>query len=856
VPLFSWFILRRIARERLRSGLTIAGIALGIAVVIGIRLANTSSIGGFAAALETLTGAASLEVSAPGGVDEERLAELPWLGEFGDVAPVIEADAVMRAPGGGTETVKVLGIDVLRDRAIRAFRVTGGPDGGEPSRPLDLLALLTDPDAVILTASLAQRHALQAGTPIELVTGDTRRRFFVRGLLTHDEAGRPLDSGFAVMDIATAQWAFGRFGRIDRIDLRLSEGTAIADAERAIAARLPVGLAVGRPERRGEQVEQMLRAFHFNLAALSYVALLVGLFLIYNTISTSVIARRQEIGMLRALGTSRRTIATLFLTEAAALGAAGIAVGLAGGALLAYGAVQLTGATVSALYVADVVRVPSLQASDVALAVAVGLTLSLAASAAPAIEAARVPPLAAIRGTDRLDTGRFSRRALGGGVVLIAAAAGLSRPGPVEGLPVFGLLAALAVLLGTALLVPSALQAAVYGSARLLPRTLGVEGLLAHANVAAGARRLAVSIAALTVSVSMLVAIAVMIGSFRETVVYWIGQTLQSDLYVSAGGRAGLDSPPTISEEVEALIRSHPSVVAVDPVRGMTATYAGRPIVLRVAHLEQAPERGALLFKDPANGPDLTDAARRQLVLVSEPFALRHRVTTGDELRLDSPSGPHVVRVAGVYYDYSTDRGVVAMDWEMFRARYGDFRPTNLAIELAPGASPDEVRTELGRRLDERHVVFIHTSATLRQTALRIFDRTFSVTYALEAIAILVGMLGVAVTLLTLIVERRQDFTTLRLLGAARRQIRLLVLIEAAFIGVLSQALGLIAGLALALLLVYVINVQSFGWTIQFDVPVVFLLQSSAALSLAALAAGFYPARVAGSGRLQIREDE
>jgi putative ABC transport system permease protein len=441
-------------------------------------------------------------------------------------------------------------------------------------------------------------------------------------------------------------------------------------------------------------------------------------------------------------------------------------------------------------------------------------------------------------------------------VVLIAAAAGLSRPGPVEGLPVFGLLAALAVLLGTALLVPSALQAAVYGSARLLPRTLGVEGLLAHANVAAGARRLAVSIAALTVSVSMLVAIAVMIGSFRETVVYWIGQTLQSDLYVSAGGRAGLDSPPTISEEVEALIRSHPSVVAVDPVRGMTATYAGRPIVLRVAHLEQAPERGALLFKDPANGPDLTDAARRQLVLVSEPFALRHRVTTGDELRLDSPSGPHVVRVAGVYYDYSTDRGVVAMDWEMFRARYGDFRPTNLAIELAPGASPDEVRTELGRRLDERHVVFIHTSATLRQTALRIFDRTFSVTYALEAIAILVGMLGVAVTLLTLIVERRQDFTTLRLLGAARRQIRLLVLIEAAFIGVLSQALGLIAGLALALLLVYVINVQSFGWTIQFDVPVVFLLQSSAALSLAALAAGFYPARVAGSGRLQIREDE
>ena len=853
MALFKWFILRRLRKEAVRSALTALGIALGIAVVVGIRLANASSVGGFAAALESLTGAASLEVVGAAGVAEPQVAALTWLRGFGDIAPVIEGDASLEVPGGAIEVLRVLGIDILRDRSIRDYGIATSERPAAGS--LDVLALLTEPDAIVLTAALADKHGLRPGSEVHVITGEVKRSFRVRGLLTGDHSGRVLDASIAVMDLATAQWAFGRGPTIDRIDIRLRPGLEVAAAERTIARRLPEGLTVQRPSRRGEQVEEMLRAFHFNLTALSYVALLVGLFLIYNTISTSVIARREEIGILRALGARPRTIAQLFLAEAAAFGVIGTIVGLLGGSLMAHGAVRLTAGTVSSLYVGGVTQVPSLRWTDAVLASVIGLSLSLAAAAAPAREASFVPPLAAIRGADRFDAvRRLQPRALTAGIALLLAAFAFSLMGPVNGLPVFGLVAAICVIFGTSLLVPAALYAFVRSSRGVIRRRLGVEVLLAHATLAHGKGRLAISIAALTASVSMLVAIAVMIGSFRQTVEYWIGQTLQADLYVAVGGRPGLGPPATISEDAESLIRSHPAVVGLEPFRSMTIEYRGRPVVLAATHMSTLPERRTVLFKSPAH-PDLREVAKRGLV-VSEPFAVRNDLEVGHAVRLDTPAGSAAFTIAAVYYDYTTDRGVILMDWSVFRRFYGNLRPTNLSLTLRPGYSPEEVREEIASRLNRRYRLFVHTSATLREQALRIFDRTFSVTYALEAIAILVGMLGVAITLLTLIVERRRDLTTLRLLGAARAQIRRTVLIEAGLIGLLSQALGLAAGLALAALLVYVINLQSFGWTIQFDVPVAFLVQASLALLLASLAAGFHPARVAGATAPEARETE
>jgi putative ABC transport system permease protein len=829
--------------------MTVAGIALGIAVVLAIRLANDSSVRGFSLALDTIAGAASLEIVSPGGVDEDRLGPLGWLRDIGDVSAVIEGDAMARAGGAPAEAVRVLGVDILRDRAFREYDLVEFAEGRRQPAPQEFLGLLLDPRSVITTEIFARRHGLRVNDALELAIGDVRKSFVIRGLLSNEGPARVLDGNFVLMDIAAAQWAFDRLGRVDRVEIRLPAGRNVADAERLLSSQLPPGLTVQRPARRGEQVETMLRAFHFNLTALSYVALLVGLFLVYNTIAVSVIARREEIGVLRAVGASRGTVLRLFLAEAAALAAVGAVLGAPAGWLLAQGAVRLTSTTVNTLYIAAATTVPALDPRDAAVAIAMGIGLALLAAAAPALEASRVTPLAALREADRLEARyRVNRRHLALAVSLLVAAAGLSRLGPLGGLPVFGFGAAVATVFGIAFLVPAALALLARYGARPLTALFGVEGQLAHANVSGAIPRLAVSIAALAVSLSMMVAIAIMIGSFRETVIYWVGQTLQADLYMSTARRSSLDTQSSISQELEAAVTSYPAVAAVDRFRTLNLLYDGRLTVLGTGDFGVLLAHGNLVFKEPADGKAaLRGAIGKDAVVASESFALKAEKRAGDIVRLQTPHGPADFRLAAVYFDYTTDRGVVVMDRGTFTRHFGEQRPTSLTVYLRPGSDPLAVRADLMSKLGERHRVFIHTNASIRDEVLRIFDSTFAITYALEAIAVFVGILGVSGTLLTLILERRRELTTLRLVGADRRQIRKMVVIEAGMIGLVSQVLGWVAGLGLALILIYVINVQSFGWTIQFYVPGLFLLQSSLALFIATAIAGLYPARVAAA---------
>ncbi len=861
MALFRWFILRRVAQERVRTGLTVAGIALGVAVVLAIRLANASALGGFAAALDTVAGKTSLEVIGSGlGVDEPRLAELAWLGTWGDVSPVIEGDAVAVLSADRTEAVRVLGVDVLRDQPIREYRLDVGAGGRQPTARA-FLELLLDPSSVVITEVFARRHGLAAAPPdapdpsgrstLRLAMGDSVRAFRIRALLRNEGPARVLDGNFVLMDIAAAQWAFDRLGRVDRVDVRLDEPSRLDEAERKIGARLPAGLNVQRPARRGQQVEQMLAAFHFNLAALSYVALLVGLFLVYNTVATSVIARRDEIGVLRALGAPQATVLALFLAEAAVLAAAGCLAGIPLGWALARAAVAFTSATVTTLYVAHAAAVPALTWIDAALAVALGLPLALIAAAAPALEAARVSPLRAVRGGNgETDASPARWRWTAGGVACLLASAACSQAGPIRGLPIFGFLSAVLIVFGLAALVPAALTALAHATGAPRLARIGIETRLAHANLTGAIRRLSVSVAALSVSLAMLVAIAVMIGSFRETVIYWVAQTLRADLFIATARRSNLDAQATISPSLEQAIAGDPDVDGVDRFRALSVTFRDRLIVLGSGDFRVLLDHGALVFKAPADGPGaLASAIARDAVVVSESLSLRFGVQVGDRIDVPTPAGPRPFQVAAVYYDYSTDRGVVVMDRATFLRHFGDQRPTSLSVYLRAGADAETVRARLMAQLAPTHRVFIHTNTTLRSEVLRIFDATFAITYGLEAVAIIVAVLGVTGTLVTLILERRRELATLRLVGADLRQIRKMIMIEAGMLGAVSQAFGIVAGLALSVVLIYVINVQSFGWTIQFHIPAAFLLQAMAVVLAATTLAGAYPARLAAGFR-------
>ena len=854
--LFRWFILRPLRADPARTGVTVAGIAVGIAVVIAIRLANTSSVLGFETALNAMSGRTSLEITGAGnGVAEERLAELGWLREYGLASPVVEGDVLLAPPGAadaGAELVRLLGVDILRDRPFRDYPLVDAASPGEVTTRR-FLALLTDPQAVILTRELAGRRRLAVGSAVDLVSGGRRAGLIVKGLLGREGPAEVLDGNFALMDIAAAQLALDRLGRVDRVDVRLADGLDAAAARQAIAGRLPPGLAVQRPERRGAQVEKMLAAFHFNLTALSYIALLVGMFLVYNTVSVGVITRRAEIGMLRTVGAPRRAVLALFLGEAAGLALVGCAAGAPLGWLLAQAAVQMTASTVSTFWVAAAAQVPPLTLGDVAAAFAAGVPLALVAAVVPAREAARITPVGALRD----DGGLLLRRRLPkryplGAAALLAAGAWCATRPAVDGLPVFGLLAVLAVVFAAALCVPPAL----YGLQRLRGprRWLRVEGELACTNLGGAIRRLSISAAALMVSLAMMVAIAVMVGSFRETVAYWVGRSLQADLFVAAGRGSPAGGRQTVSADVEAALDAHESVLAVDAFRSVDLPYRDALIVVGAGRFDVLLEHGNLLFKAPADGRRALAAARgRPAVVVSESFALRFGAAVGDTVTLRTARGGQPFRVNGVYYDYSTDRGLVVMDEATFAAHYGERRPSGLAAYLAPGADPGRVRRDVLAALGPGRPVFINTNAALRRNVLRVFDSTFAITRALEAIAICVSLFGVAATLLALALERRRPLAMLRLLGAERRRIRRMVVIEALLLGVVSLGIGVAAGVLISLILIYVINVQSFGWTIQFHLPLAFLLRAALLVLAGAALAGLYPARLAGRFHLAAR---
>ena len=872
--LFQQFIIRPLAGEKIRTATTIVGVALGIAVVIAIQLTNASSVRGFETALETVAGKTAIEITGAGiGVDETRLPELSWLREFGIISPVIEGSAALVAGEVQSltsrrqlEAVKVLGIDILRDQPFRDYQLLElePPQALKPSSPQALteyttqqfLEILTNERSVVITEKLAKRRGYQIGGEMRLMIGDRVLPFTVRGYLKDEGPARVLDGNFILMDIAAAQLAFDRLGRVDRVEVLLPSGAELDVVLETIAARLPPGLSAQRPSRRSQQVETMLAAFHANLTALSWIALIVGLFLVYNTITISVVARRQEIGTLRALGLTRRKVLLLFLGEAAALSAAGIVVGLGLARVLADAAVTLTSSTVTTLYIAAVAAPPEMNLGHVWTAIAIGLPLSLIAAAVPALEASRVPPTAAMRGHDTLEMRTHLRpAALVVPFVLLAIAYGLAQLPPIGRRPLFAYASSLALVSGAAFLVPAIMFALARIGQAVLRRRFGVEGLLAHANLTAAIPRLSISVAALAVSLAMMVAIAVMIGSFRDTVVYWVGQTLRADLFIGPGIRPTVGSEQTVSPEVIRTLGTHPDVVALDEFRNLDLIYDGNLAVLGGGSYSVLLEHGSLLFKSPANAREqLRKAIGDDAVIISEPFAMRYGKRDGDVVDIPTPQGPRSFRVAAVYYDYASDRGVVVMDRGTFRKYFGDLPPSGVAAYLREGAEPERVRAEMLDMLDEGHRAFIYSNATLRREILNVFDSTFAITYALELIAIAVAMLGVAGTLLTLVLERRRELSLLRLIGADRRQVRRMVIIEAALIGGISQGVGLAVGFALSMVLIYVVNVQSFGWTIQFHLPAAFLIQASIAVVIATSIAGIYPARRAA--QLVLSHDE
>lgn len=803
---------RQLTRYRGQWSLTVLAIAIGVAVVVAVDLANQSALRAFDAAERVLMGAATHQLlGGPEGIPEEIY---PWLRIEQGVhlaAPVLEGRA--RLPRL-ERAVTVLGIDAFAEGDLRAG--TLAPGSG------DIGQLMAVPNTALLSPDLLQVLSLQAGAQFQLQARGRSTEFTALGPVAGAE---PALADLIVMDIASAQELLARQGVLSHIDLILMDAEAAA-----LQAVLPAGLRLLQASEQASSLHELTAAFRLNLTALSLLALLVGLFLIYNTLSFAVVRRRPMVGTLRALGVTQGEILQGLLLEAALLGLLGAIVGILLGVPLAHGLVQLVGQTVEALYAEQAVLGLVLAPWSLLKAMLLGVLGAVLAAWLPARESASLPPRQMLsRAALEAGSQRWLWRAALAGLVL-AAAGGiilLLSSGLVAGFA--GLFA---IVLGAALWVPWLSAGLMRFMAPLLTAVAGLTGQLAGRGAVASLSRTGVAVTALAVAVAAVVGVGIMIQSFRLSVSGWLEHTLRADVYVSVTSGGAIE--PELVERIQRL----PEVAEVS-----------------ISHrFELAAEQGSVQLWGVAMGPiawsgfqllageagEAFQAFQQGGVIVSEPFAHHHQLRVGDSLQLPTQAGRHSFPVVAIYRDYGSDRGVVTMHAETLRRWFGRSPITGLGIYTT--AEPVAVMTTIQPLFADNPGIRLSSQHALKQRSLEIFDQTFAITNVLRLLAGVVAFAGILAALAALQLERARETAVLRAIGFTPQQSAGLTVAQSGLLGLVAGVYALPLGVLLSGLLVQIILRRAFGWSMNFQVPLSTLLEGLVLAVVAALLAAVYPA--------------
>ncbi len=841
--LFRWHVLRYLAQHRFLAVLNVLSVALGVAVYLAIQIANHSAKRAFSATVDVVAGKADLLVSAPGGTLAETV--FPAVAQARGVAaatPVVRGFITL--PDYPGEYLQVLGVDIFTDSQFRTFELANFASG-----EFDVQRWLGDEGGIAVSAEFARAHQLQPGDPIRAQVNGADRQFRV-GFILSTSGGAGIDSHFAAMDIGWAQEVFSRRGTLSEIQVQLADRAPRDEVVKRLRLLVPPDGSVASPAQRGEQIEKMLGGFQLNLTAMSLVSLLVGMFLIYNTVSASVVRRRREIGILRSLGTTRNEVRALFLGEALALGSVGVVVGMAGGVLLARLLVGTVSKTISSLYVLLSVRDVALAPWMFVSAGSLGLASVGIAAWLPAAAAARMHPVRALHGGSMVEEAHhLSAWWWAAGLLAIVLAVACSVVALSTGPPWIGFGAAFFVLTGFSLFVPSVTSGfskAAGGFLRRGMRALGrplVEPQLAVGNLARALVRNAITIAALASAVAMTIGVNVMVFSFRRTVESWIDQTLVADMFVAPASNELVGPSSFIPPEAIRFFERHPAVAAIDTFREIDVAAGEKTIAVAVI---RGGEHRRLRFVRGDEDAIMRRFHGEQCVLVSESFARKQRVSDGGELELMTPEGSRQFKIAGTFYDYTRDEGIVYMSERTFVPLWKDTRINSLAVYLKVNSSADELTAAFRQEFSRTGQFMILSNRELRTRIFEIFDQTFAVTYVLRTIAVVVAVVGICLTLTTLITERSRELGVLRAIGASVVQLRKLLLWESAMIGLLAALVGLASGICLSVVLTGVINRAFFGWTIQLAFPWLSLALTPLWIVGASVAAGFLPAWRAG----------
>jgi putative ABC transport system permease protein len=825
---FWWqHVVRYALRHRFLAIANVLSVGLGVAVYLAIQVTNRSAERSFAAGVDLVAGRAHLEVR--GEIDDALFPRLQAIDGVTAATPLVEGMIIL--PDFPGEYLHLVGVDPLTNSEFRNFAVQSSDQASEDR-------WFGDGHVVSIGKSFAATHGLKIGDSIKVEAGENTVFLTVTFLL---ETGKA-DSHLAVMDIGWAQELLGSAGTLSAVLFRVRDPKNPDPVAARIAKVVPANVRVEPPSNRSAQVAKMLAGFHLNLTALSLVSLLVGVFLVYNTISASVVRRREEIGILRAVGVSSSQVRWLFLGEALLYGLIGSLLGIVGGLLIARSLLRVVAATISNVYVLTSIEHAYVPWEQVMLVFLLGLGATFLGAWVPAQSAVRMSPLQSLTLgflIERSERPTLSWIAWSAATALAALASAIAAlRGGVRNAAFF---CALSTLITFCLLAPfvtywlGRLVGALFHSAHLIH--------LAAQNLVRSLFRNAITIAALASAAAMLVSVSIMIFSFRSTVDRWISGRLAADVFITPAQNEIVGFESFVSADLLRFLEQLPQIDALDTYRDYETELQGNLVSLGVV---QGSGRNPPQFIGGADAHKLEKWHDADTVIASEPLARRLNLQEGQSLVLTTPEGPKPFTVAGIFYDYSRDSGLLLMQRSNFEKYWHDPRIHSVAAYLKRGLTPQQLVEQIRRGYSRSNAYAIHSNRELRREVDRIFDQTFAVTYLLRGIAMLVAVIGITLNLIVLVKERERELAVLRALGASVSQIAALVLAETFLLGVLAVGIGIAAGCALAFVLTEVINKTFFGWTIPLQIPWEQLSSVPLILISIALLAALAPAIQAG----------
>ena len=824
-------------RRPTQSIFFIIGVGLGVAMIVAIDLATGAANRAFSLSTEAVAGKTTHRiVGGPSGLDESIYVALRQQLGYRLSAPIVEGYVV--AEELDMQPMRLLGVDSFAESPFRNYlndNNTGFADNN------GFTAFIVQPNTVLLSAALANQYNLNVGDFIHIQVGGRRQTLQIVSVLKSDRKNeqRGLD-GLLITDIGTAQEVLGKVGILDRIDLIISEGTQGEETLKHIIAILPLGARVEQPT--DSAVEEMTAAFRLNLTALSMLALLVGMFLIYNTVVFSVVQQRSVLGSLRALGVTRNEIFSIILIEAGLLGVIGTALGLGLGYLLGRGAVQMVTTSINDLFFVVTVRRIDFPPLTLLKGAVIGIVAALIAAALPAYEATNVRPASALRRSnieERVRTTLNWVSGVGVGVLLL---------GTVLLIPEWHLIITFvgifAIIIGISLLTPIltlGLMRTLSGLSSVVGKSFSPLIRLAIRDITRSLSRTSVAIAALMVAVSVIVGVGLMIGSFRLTVERWLTDLLQADIFVSVPSLISDQTTFPLAHSVVEKLETFPGIAQIATSRLVDVSAGDLGVIQLVAvSMDIAGEKR--YYKAAVGDPAKTwEALKTGGLIINEPMSNRFKLGVGDEVSLLTDRGAQRFPIVAVAYDFDVQSGAL-IDDAVYRTYWDDVSLSSAALFVETGVDVDAKINELRAAFAGEAELVIRSSRGLREHSLAIFDRSFSITVALQMLATLVAFIGILSALMSLQLERRREIGTLRAVGMTRRQLWRLTLVETGLMGTTAGILAMPTGFVLAVILIYIINLRSFGWTLQMHLQPVYFLQALIVALFAALLAGVYPA--------------